>query len=86
MALMRAYNRQGAVHRNGLRVGLKVSGSVENGGLVELFFGKDGTESLQHDRFVQFLRGLHEEVCPPNLCSTPAWTFARGRHKLEMKN
>lgn len=62
MALMRAQNRQGAQHRDGLRVGLKVSGSVENGGLVEYFFGKDGKARLQHDKFVQFMRDLHEEV------------------------
>ncbi|KAK3027168.1 hypothetical protein RJ639_042434 [Escallonia herrerae] len=35
MALVRAQNRQGVRHRDGLRVGLKVSGSVENGGLLE---------------------------------------------------
>ncbi|KAK9280273.1 hypothetical protein L1049_013961 [Liquidambar formosana] len=62
MALMRAQNRQGAQHRDGLRVGLKVSGSVENGGLVEYFFGKDGKARLQHDKFVQFMRDLHEEI------------------------
>lgn len=62
MALMRSYNRQGASHRDGLRIGLKVSKSVEDGGLVEYFFGKDGKGHLQHDKFVQFLRDLHEEV------------------------
>ncbi|KDP33558.1 hypothetical protein JCGZ_07129 [Jatropha curcas] len=62
MALMRAHNRQGAVHRDGLRTGLKVSGSVENGGLVEYFFGKDGKGCLHHDKFVQFLRELHDEM------------------------
>ncbi|PQQ03784.1 hypothetical protein Pyn_15697 [Prunus yedoensis var. nudiflora] len=39
MALMRACNRQGANHRHGIRPGLKFNGSVENGGLVEYFFG-----------------------------------------------
>ncbi|KAL9376191.1 hypothetical protein Peur_030311 [Populus x canadensis] len=62
MALMRAQNRQGAVHRDGLRPGLKVHGSVENGGLVEHFFGKDGKASLRHDKFVQFMRDLNNEI------------------------
>lgn len=62
MALMRTRNRQGAVHRDGLRTGLKVNGSVDNGGLVEYFFGKDGNERLQHDKFVQFLRELRDEM------------------------
>ncbi|KAJ6862215.1 hypothetical protein NC652_039146 [Populus alba x Populus x berolinensis] len=62
MALMRAQNRQGAVHRDGLRPGLKVHGSVENGGLVEHFFGKDGKARLRHDKFVQFMRDLDNEI------------------------
>ncbi|KAK2979445.1 hypothetical protein RJ640_015074 [Escallonia rubra] len=62
MALMRAQNRQGFVHRDGLRAGIRVGSSVENGGLVEYFFGKDGNECLQHDKFVQFLRELHDEM------------------------
>lgn len=62
MALMRSYNRQGASHKNGLRIGLKVGGSIEDGGLVEYFFGKDGKGSLPHDKFVQFLSNLHDEV------------------------
>ncbi|GAB4832760.1 hypothetical protein Ancab_006777 [Ancistrocladus abbreviatus] len=62
MGLMRTYNRQGRQHRDGRRLGLKVSGSVENGGLVEYFFGKDGKQSLQHEKFVQFLRDLHNEI------------------------
>lgn len=62
MALMRSHNRQGASHNNGLRVGLKVCGSIENGGLVEYFFGEDGNQSLKHDKFVQFFRDLHDEV------------------------
>ncbi|GAV60557.1 efhand domain-containing protein/EF_hand_3 domain-containing protein/EF_hand_6 domain-containing protein [Cephalotus follicularis] len=62
MALMRGHSRQGAVHRDGFRLGLKVNGSVENGGLVEYFFGKDGKTRLQHDRFVQFMRDFHDEI------------------------
>ncbi|KAL5985602.1 hypothetical protein ACLOJK_027588 [Asimina triloba] len=62
MALMRSYNRQGASHRDGKRNGLKVGSPVENGGLLEYFFGKDGTKCLQHEKFVQFLKDLHEEI------------------------
>lgn len=62
MALMRAHNRQGIHHRDGLRIGMKVTDSVENGGLLEYFFGKDGKESLQLDKFFNFMRDLHDEV------------------------
>ncbi|KAJ0030385.1 hypothetical protein Pint_14734 [Pistacia integerrima] len=62
MNLMRSQNRQGARHRDGRRVGFKVAEPVENGGLVEYFFGKDGKTCLQHERFVQFLRDLHDEI------------------------
>ena len=62
MSLMRAQNRQGATHRDGQRQGLNVAEPVENGGLLEYFFGKDGKACLQHDRFVQFLSDLHDEV------------------------
>lgn len=63
MALMRSHNRQGAHHRDGLRTGLKVNDTVDNGGLVEYFFGEDGKGCLQHDKFVQFMRDLQNEVC-----------------------
>ncbi|KAM7256603.1 hypothetical protein ACFE04_012344 [Oxalis oulophora] len=62
MAMMRTQNRQGASHRDGLRTGLKVTGTVENGGLVEYFFGKDGNTRLHHDKFVQFMRDLQDEI------------------------
>lgn len=62
MALMRTHNRQGALHRDGLRAGVRVGRSVENGGLLEYFFGEDGKNFLQHDKFVQFLRDLHNEM------------------------
>lgn len=62
MALMRSYHRQGAAHRDGLRFGLKIGQSVENGGLVEYFFGKDGNEQLRYDKFSNFLKQLHDEV------------------------
>ncbi|XP_062184638.1 calcium uptake protein, mitochondrial-like isoform X2 [Phragmites australis] len=62
MALMRSYNRQGATHRDGLRIGLKVGQPVENGGLVDYFFGNDGNEPLRHDKFSKFLNELHDEI------------------------
>ncbi|CAI0416573.1 unnamed protein product [Linum tenue] len=62
MALMRAHNRQGAVHKDGLRTGFKVSGCVENGGLVDYFFGSDGTKRLQYDSFMQFMTNLQDEI------------------------
>ncbi|KAK4481941.1 hypothetical protein RD792_012854, partial [Penstemon davidsonii] len=62
MALMRTQNRQGASHRDGKRSGLKVSGSVENGGLLEYFFGKNGNQRLEREKFVHFLRELHDEM------------------------
>uniref|UniRef100_A0A0D3FXM3 EF-hand domain-containing protein n=3 Tax=Oryza TaxID=4527 RepID=A0A0D3FXM3_9ORYZ len=62
MALMRSYNRQGANHRDGLRTGLKVGQPVENGGVVEYFFGNDGNEPLHYDKFTNFLKGLHDEI------------------------
>lgn len=69
MTLMRSHTRQGNIHRDGRRAGHKLRGSVENGGLLEYFFGRDGKNILQYDKFVQFLRDLHEEVCissPPS--------------------
>lgn len=69
MGLMRAQNRQGAGHRDGRRFGLKVAEPVENGGLLEYFFGKDGRTCLQHERFVQFLRDLHDELTLDTLAS-----------------
>ncbi|KAK7377206.1 hypothetical protein VNO80_02627 [Phaseolus coccineus] len=62
MALMRSRHRQGVHHRDGLRTGLKVNDSVEDGGLVEYLFDKDGNGCLQHDKFVKFLRDLHDEI------------------------
>ncbi|KAJ6857455.1 hypothetical protein NC651_038992 [Populus alba x Populus x berolinensis] len=62
MGLMRAQNRQGASHRDGRRFGLKVAVPVENGGLLEYFFGKDGRTCLHQERFVQFLRDFHDEI------------------------
>ncbi|OMO80257.1 Calcium-binding EF-hand [Corchorus olitorius] len=63
MTLMREQNRQTARHRDGRRaLGIKVTEPVENGGLVEYFFGSDGKTCLKHDKFVQFLRDLHDEI------------------------
>ncbi|KAK6912559.1 hypothetical protein RJ641_022160, partial [Dillenia turbinata] len=58
MGLMQAHNRQGKHQRGGLRAGLRICGSVENGGLIEYFFGKYGKRCLKNDGFVQFLRCL----------------------------
>lgn len=62
MALMRGHNRQGAYQKGGNRTGFKVGGRLENGGLVNYFFGEDGNKRLQLENFVQFLRDLHHEV------------------------
>jgi len=62
MALMRSFNRQGATHKDGLRIGLKVGQPVENGGVVEFFFGNDGNEPLHYDKFTKILKDLHDEV------------------------
>ncbi|CAL9028173.1 unnamed protein product [Prunus brigantina] len=55
MALMRSQSKQ---NKDGHR--LKVS--VEDGGLLEHFFGKDGKRSLKHETFVKFFRDLHNEI------------------------
>ncbi|PUZ47885.1 hypothetical protein GQ55_7G202000 [Panicum hallii var. hallii] len=62
MALMRSFNRQGATHKDGLRIGLKVGQPVENGGVVEFFFGNDGNGPLHYDKFAKFLKDLHDEI------------------------
>ncbi|KGN55467.1 calcium uptake protein, mitochondrial [Cucumis sativus] len=62
MALMRSHNRQGAQHRNGHRSRLIFDGCVENGGLVEYFFGKDGNAGLQLEKFIQFMKDLQIEM------------------------
>uniref|UniRef100_A0A7N0RG71 EF-hand domain-containing protein n=1 Tax=Kalanchoe fedtschenkoi TaxID=63787 RepID=A0A7N0RG71_KALFE len=64
MSLMRSQNRQGSQHRDGIRkLSLNINHDpVDNGGIVEYFFGKDGSQCLQHSKFVQFLRDLHDEI------------------------
>ncbi|KAK1437432.1 hypothetical protein QVD17_03223 [Tagetes erecta] len=62
MAMMRAQHRQGSRQRGGLRNGLKISTPVENGGLVEHFFGKDGHSRLVLEKFVKFLKDLNNEI------------------------
>jgi len=46
----------------GLRPGMKSSGSVEDGGLVEFFFGKNGKKTLTLKKFEDFLSQLHDEM------------------------
>ncbi|XP_076909130.1 calcium uptake protein, mitochondrial-like [Bidens hawaiensis] len=62
MAMMRAQHRQGSRQRGGMRNGLKISTPVENGGLLEYFFGKDGKSCLALEKFVQFLKDLNNEI------------------------
>lgn len=62
MASMRARTRKNVRQHDGLRTGLKVQGSVEDCGLIEFFFGKDGQKLLKHEDFEQFLKELHEEI------------------------
>lgn len=66
MTWMRSQTRHGSSHSHGLRTGMTVSGDIENAGLVELFFGKDGKRQLPLEQFEKFLRDLHKEVtvCP----------------------
>ncbi|KAF7833889.1 calcium uptake protein, mitochondrial-like [Senna tora] len=52
MALMRTQNRQVCDQAS----------PVEDGGLLEYFFGKDGKDCLKLERFRQFLRDLHHEI------------------------
>ncbi|KAL5190011.1 Calcium uptake protein, mitochondrial [Glycine soja] len=62
MQSMRSHTRQGVQHRDGRRTGLRANASVENGGLMEYLFGKDGNGRLTHDKFVRFIRDLHDEI------------------------
>ncbi|KAL6226225.1 hypothetical protein ACLB2K_000188 [Fragaria x ananassa] len=55
MELMRSHN-------NKTKDGHRVRVGVEEGGILEYFFGNDGKKGLKHERFVQFFRDLHEEV------------------------
>ncbi|CAL5204987.1 unnamed protein product [Lathyrus oleraceus] len=57
MASMRSQSRHG-VHRRDL----EADASVENGKMVEYLFGKEGKGRLGHDKFVHFIRDLHEEI------------------------
>uniref|UniRef100_A0A804UMR0 EF-hand domain-containing protein n=1 Tax=Zea mays TaxID=4577 RepID=A0A804UMR0_MAIZE len=56
------HSGQGSTHKDGLRIGLKVGQPVENGGVVEYFFGSDGNEPLHCVRFSNFLKELHDEI------------------------
>ena len=44
--LFQGDRQRGATHKDGLRIGLKVGQPVENGGVVEFFFGNGGNEPL----------------------------------------
>ncbi|KAM7268245.1 hypothetical protein ACFE04_010411 [Oxalis oulophora] len=61
MSLMRCQSKQ-VSNRDGRRFRLKSPDSVENGGIIEYLFGADGVTCLEHERFVQFLRDLHDEI------------------------
>jgi len=63
MQSMRSHTRHGDYHGHGRRTGRTTNASVENGGLVKYLFGKDGKGRLNHDKFVQFMRDFHDEVC-----------------------
>lgn len=60
MHLMQEEKKQGVRFRNKRRFEPKTI--MEDGGLVEYFFGKDGNTCLKHEKFAQFLRDLHREV------------------------
>ncbi|KAH7298673.1 hypothetical protein KP509_25G053500 [Ceratopteris richardii] len=62
MNSMRAQMRKNIRQYDGLRTGMKVEKNVEECGLIEFFFGKDGQKLLRHEDFEQFLRKLHEEI------------------------
>lgn len=56
---MRSHSRHGVHRRNEQQT----DASVENGRMVEYLFDKDGKGRLKHDKFVNFVRDLHDEVC-----------------------
>eukprot|EP00238_Polyblepharides_amylifera_P005937 CAMPEP_0196592294 /NCGR_PEP_ID=MMETSP1081-20130531/72329_1 /TAXON_ID=36882 /ORGANISM="Pyramimonas amylifera, Strain CCMP720" /LENGTH=405 /DNA_ID=CAMNT_0041915927 /DNA_START=286 /DNA_END=1503 /DNA_ORIENTATION=+ len=61
MSVMRQGSRVGRAS-SGLRPGLLSHGKIEDGGLVEHFFGKKGTDLLTFDKFNAFLKRLHNEM------------------------
>ncbi|CAM6083928.1 unnamed protein product [Calypogeia fissa] len=62
MRRFRERTRQGLAHQNTLYSNFNVSTSIDNGGMMELFFGKDGRKQLPHEEFEKFLRHLHDEI------------------------
>ncbi|KAJ4842884.1 hypothetical protein Tsubulata_013837 [Turnera subulata] len=62
MSLMRAQQRKWIRQKEGRRFGFTGLEHPENDGLLEYFFGKDGNDFLEHEKFVQFLRDLHHEI------------------------
>lgn len=73
MAELRKQTKAGRNNRGGLRFlsGLKKTGKaqrVDEGGVVEYFFGKDGTKSLSLEEFRKFIEDLQAEVgCAPSV-------------------
>jgi Ca2+-binding EF-hand superfamily protein len=61
LANLREKTRVGK-NSTGFRPGMKSSGSVEEGGLVEFFFGKNGKKTLTLKKFEDFLSQLHAEM------------------------
>ncbi|RHN70607.1 putative EF-hand domain pair protein [Medicago truncatula] len=58
VASMRSHSKHG-IHR---MYEQQTDASVENGRMVEYLFGKDGKGRLKHDKFVKFIRDLHDEI------------------------
>ena len=79
MTLMRKQNRQGARYKDGSSRRQKAA-SIENGGLIEHFFGSNGKACLRHERFAEFLRDLHNEVC--NLSLSASLNFQKEKWSI----
>jgi hypothetical protein len=67
MAVLRKQTKAGRNNRGGVRFlsGMKPSGkvsSVDEGGVVEYFFGEDGKKGLTLQQFQTFISELQEEV------------------------
>ena len=80
MEAMRSRTKQVVRTHESLRTHEKI---VDDSGLIEFFFGKDGKKLLKHEEFEQFLRKLHEEVCfitlkrSQNCCYLSSGKFCR---------
>lgn len=67
MAVLRKQTKAGRNNRGGVRFlsGMRPSGkvsSVDEGGVVEYFFGEDGKKGLTLQQFQTFISELQEEV------------------------